>query len=160
MELLSFYNLQEVLEQYGEALRNAYQDNLISDDKIASGELLNSVDFLVLTGNNEIWVEFHLEDYYKYIEYGTKPHWPPLNKIMEWIRVKPVLPNNNTGKLPTVEQLAFLIGRKISEDGIEPGKQFQNAQESLKAEWEAKIEEAITKDINESVDFILLKYFK
>lgn len=161
MELLSFYNLQEVLEEYGKAVRNEYQDRLIKDDKLASGTLINSVEFLVLRDNQSIWVELHLEDYWKYVEYGRKAgKWPPINKIMDWIRIKPVLPRPmKNGALPTEKQLAFLISRKIGTEGIPAGNQLSSTIKSTKSDWETKIQEAITKDLDKSVAFILQKYF-
>ena len=34
-ELISFENLLQVLQEYGEAIRNEYQDNLIRSERIA-----------------------------------------------------------------------------------------------------------------------------
>ena len=64
-----------------------------------------------------------LPEYAAYLNDGTKPHWPPVDKIREWIKVKPVLPRpGRNGKLPSTEQLAYLIGRKISKVGTKPTK--------------------------------------
>ena len=56
-----------------------------------------------------------------YVENGRGPgKFPPIDKILEWIRVKPVIPyTDSRGRLPTEEQLAFLIARKIAEQGTE-----------------------------------------
>ena len=43
-ELLNTDNLQAVLMEYGVAVRNLYQDRLILHDRIATGDLLNSVE--------------------------------------------------------------------------------------------------------------------
>ena len=37
-----------------------------------------------------------------------------MDKIKEWIRIKPVIPYTRGKRLPNENQLAFLIGRKIS----------------------------------------------
>ena len=64
-----------------------------------------------------------LPEYAAYLNDGTKPHWPPVDKIREWIKVKPVLPRpGRNGKLPSTKQLAYLIGRKISKVGTKPTK--------------------------------------
>lgn len=164
-EILAFYHLQEALEEIGKEIRNRYQDFLIQPDekgynRIASGNLLNSVDFLVLRGNRDIWVELHLEDYWKYLEYGTEPHWPPVDKIKEWIKIKPVLPRPINGKLPTQEQLAYLIGRKISREGTQAYMYLNKTIDSLNAWISRKIEDAVTQDLEEDVTFIFVKYFK
>jgi len=78
-EILAFYHLQEALEDIGNEIVKYYKEKLQEPDangwnRVASSQLLNSVNFLVLRSDREIWVELHLEDYWKYLEYGTKPH--------------------------------------------------------------------------------------
>ena len=67
-------------------------------------------------------ISIQLEDYWQYVENGRKAgKYPPINAIKNWISVKPVLPRPlKSGKLPTANQLAFLIARKISKVGIKP----------------------------------------
>ena len=158
--LISWNNLQRVLGEFGQELRNTYQDNLIRDDKIASGNLLNSIDYKVQYDDRAIWVELHLEDYYKWVENGRGPgKFPPPDKILEWIRIKPVIPDDRGGKLPTEQQLAYLIGKKISEEGIEPGNQLHNAMDNIFPQFEEKIDEAIAQDVNEAIDIIFSSFF-
>lgn len=161
-EILKWNNLRRVLGEYGEALRNKYQDNLILDDKIASGELLNSVEYNVVSDERSITLQLSMADYYKWVENGRGPgKFPPPDKILEWIKIKPVIPDDRmgTGKLPTEKQLAYLIGRKISEEGIQPGNQLRKAREELKYEWEDRIDEALALDIKESIEIIFSSFF-
>lgn len=161
-ELIKWTNLQKVLGEYGEALRNEYQDNLIRDNKIASGKLLNSIEYEVQYDERSIWLQLKMEDYYKWVENGRAPgRFPPPDKIMEWIRIKPVIPDDRmgTGKLPTEKQLSFLIGRKIAEQGIEPGNQLHNAIDNLWGQWEERIDEAIAQDVEEAIDIIFSSFF-
>lgn len=167
---MKWTNLEKVLKEYAIELRNKYQDNLINSDRLASGELLNSVDFvntdIIQKDNISISVSLQLAEYWKYVEYNTKPHWPPVDKIKEWIRVKPILPDNRFGKLPTPDQLAFLIGRKIAgespnnlEGGTKGSNDLHNAVEEINARFMELIEEAITKDVDEASTVILTEYF-
>ena len=56
-----------------------------------------------------------MADYWKFVEEDTKPHWPPLDAILSWIRVKPIIPRPDAnGKIPTPATLAFLIGRAMA----------------------------------------------
>lgn len=159
-ELIKWTNTQRALEEYAIKLRNTYQDNLIRDGKIATGNLLNSIDYKVQYNDREIWVELHLEDYYKWVENGRGPgKFPPPDKIMEWIRIKPVIPDDRGGRLPTEQQLAFLIGRKIAEQGIEPGYQLRDAQREMMDEFEDRIDEAIALDVTEAVEIIFSSFF-
>lgn len=160
-KIMNWENLEKVLEEYAIKLRNTYQDNLINSDKLASGDLLNSVDYIIEKDNIQISVSLKLKDYWKYIEYDTKPHWPPVDKIQEWIRIKPVLPRpDNNGKLPTPDQLAFLIGRKISEDGTKGTNDLHNAVEEVNNEFMARIEEAISKDVDAMSTVIFTEFFR
>ena len=158
--LIKWSNLQRVLGEFAVELRNRYQDNLIRDGKVATGNLLNSIDYKVQYNDREIWVELHLEDYYKWVENGRAPgKFPPPDKILEWIRIKPIIPDDRGGRLPTEQQLAFLIGRKIAEQGIEPGKQLHNAMDDVYPHFEERIDEAIAQDVNDAVDIIFSSFF-
>lgn len=160
-------NLEKVLEEYGRELRNKYQDSLINNDRIASGELLNSCEYIIQKDSYSISVSLQLAEYWKYVEYDTKPHWPPVDKIKEWIRVKPILPDNRFGKLPTPDQLAYLIGRKIAgespnklEGGTKGSYDLHSAIEDINTEFMQRIEEAITKDVDEASTVIFTEFFK
>lgn len=158
--LISWNHLQKVLGDFAVELRNRYQDNLIRDGKIATGNLLNSIDYKVQYDDRAIWVELHLEDYYKWVENGRGPgKFPPPDKILEWIRFKPIIPDDRGGRLPTEQQLAYLIGKKIAEEGIEPGNQLHNAMDDIFPQFEERIDEAIALDVNDAVDIIFSSFF-
>ena len=146
-ELINLDNVMAVLEDYAIAVRNKYQDNLILHDRIASGGLLNSVEYRVVQDGQTFEVQLTLQDYWKYIEDGTRPHFPPLDRILEWIRVKPVIPRpDDKGRIPTPQQLAYLIGRKISRVGTEGTHDLKDAIEVINARYRDKIVYAIGQD--------------
>ena len=147
MELINFDNLMAVLEEYAQEVRNLYQDNLIRNDRIATGDLLNSIDYQVQFNGVAYEVQLKLEDYWKYVEEDTKPHWPPVNKILEWISAKPIIPKaDDRGRIPTPKQLAYLIGRKISRVGTEGSHDLKDAIEVINARYRDKIVYAIGQD--------------
>lgn len=147
MELINFDNLMAVLEEYAQEVRNLYQDNLIRNDRIATGDLLNSIDYQVQFNGVAYEVQLKLEDYWKYVEEDTKPHWPPVNKILEWISAKPIIPKaDDRGRIPTPKQLAYLIGRKISRVGTEGTHDLKDAIEVINARYRDKIVYAIGQD--------------
>lgn len=110
------------LDEYAEKAKELYKRKLTDKGINASYKLLNSVETVVRRNDDEFTVTINLEDYWYYVENGRGPgKFPPIDKILEWIRVKPVIPySDNRGRLPTEEQLAFLIARKIAEQGTEP----------------------------------------
>lgn len=151
MEFLRLPNTMKVLQEYAVEFRNMYQDNLIESDRIASGELLNSIEAQVTVNGTAYEVQLRLADYWKYVEEDTRPHWPPLAPILEWIRVKPVLPRPNaSGKLPGPEQLADLIRRKIARFGTQGSHDLQKTQETMNRDIRQRLEAAFSLDVSES----------
>ena len=117
MEKLELTTIQDITNDFVVELKNKLKAN----DSYASGDLVNSIRGIVKQNGKYVVISIQLEDYWKYIENGTKPHFPPVDAIKNWISVKPVLPRPlKSGKLPTDNQLAFLIARKISKVGIKP----------------------------------------
>ena len=129
--LLNFDNLLETLEQYQVAFRNALQDSYIIDDRIASGQLLNGVELEDIQIDGHTYtVSLRLAEYWAYMEYGVngkekdrespfsyRDKMPPVSKILEWVKVKPVLPKRDKkNRLPTPSGLAYVIARYIGKE--------------------------------------------
>lgn len=139
------------LEAYGEAVADLYRRKLIARDKVTkySGKLTNTLRSQVtVTGGGTFEVSLRLQDYWKYVERGRKPgKWPPRSAILQWIRVKPVAPRpDKNGRVPTENQLAFLIARKIGTKGIKPTPALVETLEELNASWLPRIEAAFGED--------------
>ena len=149
-ELLSLPNVQRVLGEFAVALRNEYQDNLILHNRIASGDLLNSVEYVIDRDGYTYTVSLMLKDYWYFVENGRKAgKWPPMDAILSWIKAKPVLPRPNAeGKLPTPQQLAFLIARKIGEEGTEGTQDLRKATDTIWDTFEDRLYEAIDADVD------------
>ena len=151
-ELLRLDNVERVLQEYAVEFRNMYQDNLIRSDRIASGELLNSIEARVEIQGTAYEVKLILTDYWKYVEEDTRPHWPPKSAILKWIQMKPVLPRPDAnGKIPTPESLAYLISRKIARYGTQGSHDLQKTQQTMNRDIRQRLEEALTLDVSESV---------
>lgn len=151
----------EVLKEYAIELRNTLQDSYITDDRIATGDLLNSVEYIIEKDDRQIEVSLQLEEWWKYVEYDTKPHFPPPDAMLNYIKAKPILPKpDRNGKLPTPNQLAYLIGRKISEVGTTGTHNVRDTVRLMNERYEEKIGQAISEDINNELDVILIQSFK
>ena len=105
--------IRGVVEEYANLYRAAIEET----GHNASGQLKNfKVDIEV--DDRFFTVVFELEDYWKYLENGRAAgKMPPIDAILNWIRVKPIVPIAVSGKVPSANQLAFLIARKIGRDG-------------------------------------------
>lgn len=152
-----FPNLTRVLNEYAQGLVENYKAALGAESINASGELANSVKYIIddkVKGRFEVKLE--LLEYWKYVEYGRKAgKMPPISVIKQWIEVKPIIPRpNKNGKLPTINQLAYLISRKIGLEGTKGrgvlGERIENANRVF---WE-DIEDAILKDLGIQLDTI------
>lgn len=149
-KLIDLPHVQAVMEEMAIAIRNEYQDNLIRNDRIASGDLLNNIEYEVTRGDFTYTIYVKMRDYWYYVENGRKAgKWPPIDNILRWITVKPVLPRPNAeGKLPTPQQLAFLIARKIGEEGTEGTQDLRKATDTIWDTFEDRLYEAIDEDVD------------
>ena len=149
-KLIDLPHVQAVMEEMAIAIRNEYQDNLIRNDRIASGDLLNNIEYEITRGDFTYTIYVKMKDYWYFVENGRKAgKMPPIDNILSWIRVKPVLPRPNAkGKLPTPQQLAFLIARKIGEEGTEGTQDLRKATDTIWDTFEDRLYEAIDEDVD------------
>ncbi len=148
MELLELTELQKVLEDFATDIRDRYKDVLANNDHIASRKLVDSVKTQVVVGDNSYEVTMTLQDYWKYVENDTKPHFPPRDAILKWIEVKPVIPRpGSNGVIPTPKQLAFLICRKIANEGTTGTHDLQKTKDDILPWWREQISKALGHDM-------------
>lgn len=154
--MIEFKNLEKALKDYADAIRDQYKDNLERDNRRATGNLITSINSKIEVNGNEFEIQLQMADYWYYVENGRGAGgFPPINKILEWIRVKPILPHpDSRGKLPTENQLAFLIGRKIANEGYEGSNDLGDALNEV--DYDTIIEEALDKDVLGCLDEILM----
>lgn len=142
--------LERVLNEFADRFIQNARDGLQADGSIATGELYDSFEKIIEIGEDYYSVKISLADYWEYVNNGRRPgKFPPPPAIRNWIEVKPVnpypLPN---GKTPSVEQLTFLISRKIANEGIEPTNFFDKAKEQTIRDFEQRIDLAIAEDVS------------
>lgn len=153
--MIEFTNLEQVLKDYIEDVQKNYKDKLRRDGHVSSGDLINTMKCEIIVDDTCYIAQLTLQDYWKYLETGTKPHFPPIKSILKWIEQKPVIPREVNGIKPNNEQLAYLIGRKISRDGTKGGLQLSETIEELNAMWLKRIEDALEKDILISLEEVI-----
>lgn len=150
---MEFTNLNRVLTEYAERAVALYKDKLKGSNRIATGELIDSVRSEVKVGDTYIAVDLHLADYWKYVEWDTKPHWPPSGSLLKWIEAKPIIPTpDKRGKLPTPQSLDYLIRRKISKVGTKGTHDLATTIDELNAQFMPRIYEAIDADFGAELD--------
>lgn len=168
---IKWENLSLVLFEFGDYFIEQARNNLKTGgnppytNSNASYNLYDSMETIVQILDDRFVVSVQLADYWKYVNAGTPPHWPKVDAIKKWIEIKPILPSPMTitrkwktksGEkekqvtvTPTVDQLAYLIGRKISIKGTEGTQFFDKAKDVTIARFEDKISQAIAADVDE-----------
>ena len=161
---IKWNHLTETLNRFADFFIQEARNNLQENGSNASYNLFNSFEKYIEIGEDYFSVKVSMEDYWPYVEKGRGAgRFPPVDKIREWIQVKPIqaIPDVN-GRIPSVEQLTFLIGRKIAEEGTEAKPFFEPAKQEAIKKFELEIELAIDEDIDtyviEQVDEFMKRY--
>ena len=152
-----FPNLLRVLNDFGRGLVENYKSALAAEGINASGELGNSLKYIIDDSTKgRIEVNLELAHYWKYIENGRKAgKWPPISAIEKWIEVKHIIPRPMAnGQLPTQKQLAYLIARKIGLEGYKGKGILQDRVDNAMTAFWDDIEEAVAQDIGLQVEVI------
>lgn len=146
----------QYLEKIADLLYDAIQDQLRisyrsegyyggfkrgNSPRIASKQMINSLSVEVVedfeSGQPVIVASFDTDPEFlpEIIDQGRKPslRYPPLEKIKEWIRVKPIYWRNERGRFTRASEntKAFLIARSIKEKGYKGINFFQKAENQV-----------------------------
>lgn len=141
-------SLKSVAEDFIKTLKRAFY----ADDKIASGKLINSLKDEIKYDGKYFSIELDSVKYFEYVNDGRRAgKFPPINDIKNWIRVKGILPTPDiNGKIPTENQLAYLIGRKIALSGIRGTKTLERTERLYRLE--DKVIEGLFEEFDKVVD--------
>ena len=155
MEQIELVNFAKVLNDFSIELQREYTNELVYKDKLSSRNLLESVEVVTIEKDNTHYqVVFRALDYWKYIEegsvYTTKR--PPFQAILNWVRMKPIVPTpNKKGYVPTEKGLAYIIREHIFKHGIKANPILENTVNSLFNEYKTLFVEAIKKDMTKTI---------
>lgn len=143
--------LIQILQQYGNQIVDSYRRKLYAGGNNATGLLGNSLSTTVYAEDGIYEVVLQIQEYWKYLEYGRNPgRFPNIDAIRQWIQVKPVIPTvQSNGKVPTLNQLTYLISRKIARDGIEPKYYLNKTLDEIDL---TPLEEGITRSLAQQLD--------
>lgn len=151
---IKWTNLEKVLNEFADRFIEIARGILESNKTNASGELRDSLEKIVEIGEDRYSVKISLADYWYYVEHGRGPgKFPPPPAIREWVEIKPVYAYpDSRGHKPTVEQLTFLISRKIAREGTDPQPFFEPAKEQAIREFGEAIDQAIVADVEAFIE--------
>ena len=146
---MNWNNLKKCLEEYSMYLLQASRNNMPT-----YYELKDKIKFVMNVNGNFYEIEFNAPSYWKYANDGRdKGGRPPINVIADWIKRRNITPYAlKNGKLPTEDQLAFMIAKKIGRDGTTGIHFLEKSIDEQKSYWDDKISEAISNDIIAELD--------
>lgn len=156
-QLIDFTELQQVLHAYAKEAEEIYKYQISLGGKNASRKLIDNVKSKVVVNEQSYEVFLNLQEYWKYVEAGRKPgKFPPVGAILKWISVKPIIPRPDAdGNIPSPKQLAFLIGRKIEQEGIEPFPALEATKDDLNKIYRGRLSAALGHDVSNYIRKIL-----
>lgn len=175
MELLNWTHTEAVLKEYALTAEELFKDRLLQDGRVATGELMDSIHCEVKAWGATIAVDMDLASYWKYIEFDTKPHFPPHLPIFLWVQAKRLLPNpDKTGKVRTrgknkgipytredmQHSKAYAVQHTIAKYGTKGKPTLANTIRDLNAQYEARIADAVALDFADATDIIIRTMFR
>lgn len=116
----------KVSRRVAERIYEESQKNIEEMDIIASGHLKRSG--FVGKLSDGVWVVKYYMPYSSFIEYGTEPHMPPVEPLIEWAKIKLGMDEKEAKKV------AWAIAMKIAKEGTKPRPFLRNAIDAVKAD--------------------------
>ena len=146
---MNWNNLKKCLEEYSMYLLQASRNNMPT-----YYELKDKIKFVMNVNGNFYEIEFNAPACWKYANDGRPPgKMPPVNVIADWVKRRNITPYAlKNGRLPTTDQLAFAIAKKIGRDGTTGIHFLEKSIDEQKSYWDDKISEAISNDIIAELD--------
>lgn len=177
MDWIDWKNVEAVLKEYALDLEALYKAKLQGSERIASGVLLQSISTRVVLGNTSVAVDMDLASYWKYVEWDTKPHFPPHLPILKWVQVKPVLSTADkslVGKVRTrgkfkgkpytlaeiQDRIAWRVRYVIAKHGTKGSHDLEDAVKEINALYQQRLEDAISADLGSYTDALIRTLFK
>lgn len=134
-------------------IANIYRNKMDQAGYDKNGELYN-FKWTTEWKDNLFEVNFDLPPYFYFAENGRRPgKMPPVNKILQWIEFKHLVPRSNNGRVPTTRQLAFAISKHIALHGTEGKHLFEKTLDDQNLDNLAdKLVELITAEFEKEIE--------
>lgn len=143
-------------------------------NKVASGNLLNSISYKVVMVDNVETLEITYADYFEYVNKGRRigAKRVPLNALIEWIKIRGIRRRDERGRFAKGGRLslAFAIQQNIFKYGIRPANLYDKTLDSLEDLFDNPPPEianelndlfrAIEGDINNLIENTIIKEIK
>ena len=135
-------------------IADIYRKKMDAADYNKQGELYN-FKWTTEWKGNLFEVYFELPSYFPFSEYGRRPgKFPPPDAILKWVQFKRLVPRpGRDGKVPSTNQLVYLISRKIATKGTEGKHLFEKTLDDQNLDNLAdKLVELITAELEKEIE--------
>ena len=153
---MKFSRTESLLNSFAQTIVNRYRDKI---SEYASGKLYKTIDYTITSKSDSYLVTINLEAYWVFIDKGRRAgaKMPPVSAIENWIKVRKILPRPVTLKsgkqrVPTVQQLAYVIARSIAKNGISPRPFMRESIEDTMNDFKSKLSAAVRDDVLENLN--------
>jgi len=139
------------------ALGDELKKNLIQEMRrtktIATGNLLNSIQFNIEQTPNGAIISLNGNDYITYVDKGRKPgKYAPTSALKKWIKSKGIATDE-----AKVSAIAFAINNKIKREGIKPRPILEKAFSNGLPMYEKIIDDTLNKDLDKYLNELINK---
>ena len=135
-------------------IADIYRKKMDGADYNKQGELYN-FKWTTEWKDNLFELAFDLPSYFPFSEYGRRPgKFPPPDAILKWVQFKRLVPRpGRDGKVPSTNQLVYLISRKIATKGTEGKHLFEKTLDDPNLDNLAdKLVELITAEFEKEIE--------
>lgn len=145
---MKYPNLYKELQLFGKDFVNNLKAELIKFDKVATGDLINSISYKIIDKGERWEVDIIANNYLDYVDKGRRPgaKQPPSNKLVPWVESKGIKIMGEDGEHLTTKTIAFIIAQSIGKKGIKATDVIRIAEEITMADHREKIKIAIAAD--------------
>ena len=170
----------KVLNSFGSTVVNDSKKNLKAKNKVASSGLINSISYKAKVSKNSFELDFFMEDYWEFVDYGVKgvggtkadgKPWkkkkvtnskfkyrdkrPPIIAFNGWTIRKGIAPRSKGGQFQKRRGLLFAIATSVYHTGIETTSFFTKPFEKEFKELPEEIVESYALDVEELLEFAI-----
>ena len=145
-------HLKEEIDKLGKDVISDLIKQLLSADKKATGQLINSLKYEVLQTVDQVLLKIYASDYFENVDKGRRPgaKQPPIKAIIPWVEIKGIRIKNSS-----VESTAFVIARSIGIKGIPALNMKQKVINNIIKTRTELLQKAFEQDIKENLDQII-----
>jgi hypothetical protein len=177
---MNLKNTQKALQAFSSNVERKAKANLKRKNKIASGDLYNSIKGDLKVNKNSFELFFDLSDYWEFVDYGVKgvggtkadgSKWklkkvtnnkfkykdkkPPTIALNGWTIRKGIAPRDNSGRFTSRKGLLIAITKSIYHTGLETTSFFTRPFDIEFAKLEKNIVDSYALDVENFLEFSL-----